>query len=387
MCELQIFNLHSDVTERMLMDKFSEAGKVLYVRLYFDAITKKSLCYGFVKFSTVQEAERALVTMNGDLLKKKPIQLIIWRPEATKYKNACLGKVCIQNLDKNIDDKDIYNTFSVFGSILRCGVTLDNEGNFHGIGFVDFETEESANTAIERVNGMIWNDKNLHVSKFVSSCIERQKLQKISRLATLFLKNLDPNINDEKLYQLFSKFGLITKIVLARHADESLKGTGFVCFGARKYAKKAALALNGTMCEKKKLRISFAQIPKEYVLETPEKCRQEMEKRKKNEGKEIDNKKLKDVQYPSTSSGLPSTASRHVTWAPQLEVVSLPGVASTSSSFAATCNPQPTAGTSCTTRRGSPNINAASEEFLTPEEREAEERMFDSFRRRFTKNN
>lgn len=61
----------------------------------------------------------------------------------------------------------MYDTFSTFGTILSCKVATDEHGNSKGYGFVHFETEEAANKAIDKVNGMLLSDKKLYVGRFI----------------------------------------------------------------------------------------------------------------------------------------------------------------------------------------------------------------------------
>ena len=60
----------------------------------------------------------------------------------------------MQNLDKSIDDKALQDTFACFGTILSCKIATDNSGQSKCYGFVQYDSEEAANTAIEKLNGM-----------------------------------------------------------------------------------------------------------------------------------------------------------------------------------------------------------------------------------------
>ena len=61
---LYVGNLSPDVTEAMLLEKFSQVGPILSIRVCRNTVTNRSLGYAYVDFETPTDAERALDTMD-----------------------------------------------------------------------------------------------------------------------------------------------------------------------------------------------------------------------------------------------------------------------------------------------------------------------------------
>merc|ERR1719394_725754 len=155
----------------------------------------------------------------------------------------------------------MYDTFSAFGNILSCKVAQDGDGTSKGYGFVHFETEEAAMNAIQKVNGMLLNEKKVFVGRFVPRKEREKELgEKAKKFTNVYIKNFGEDLGDEMLKEVFSKFGKITsyKVVKDRDVrgeegedmldagpDGKNKGFGFVSFEDSESAEKAVDELNG----------------------------------------------------------------------------------------------------------------------------------------------
>ncbi|XP_066158866.1 polyadenylate-binding protein 1A [Euwallacea fornicatus] len=260
MASLYVGDLHSDITEAMLFDKFSTAGPVLSIRVCRDLITRRSLGYAYVNFQQPADAERALDTMNFDLIKGRPIR-IMWSQRDPSLRKSGVGNVFIKNLDRSIDNKAMYDTFSAFGNILSCKVAQDENGSSKGYGFVHFETEEAANKSIEKVNGMLLNGKKVYVGRFIPRKEREKELGEKAKLFTnVYVKNFGEDLTEEQLRNMFEKYGKITSYKIMSKDDGKSKGFGFVAFESPEAAEAAVEALNGKeIVEGKPLYVGRAQ--------------------------------------------------------------------------------------------------------------------------------
>lgn len=259
LASLYVGDLHPDCTEAMLFEKFSASGPVLSIRVCRDLVTRRSLGYAYVNFQQPADAERALDTMNFEVIKGNPIR-IMWSQRDPSLRKSGLGNVFIKNLDKTIDNKAMYDTFSAFGNILSCKVATDDQNNSKGYGFVHFETEESARSAIQKVNGMLLNGKKVFVGRFIPRTERDRELGERAKYFTnVFVKNFGDELDEEKLFEMFSKYGKITSHRIMTNVDGKSKGFGFVAFEDPESAEKAVEELNNKEVGGKPLYVGRAQ--------------------------------------------------------------------------------------------------------------------------------
>uniref|UniRef100_A0A668AD28 Polyadenylate-binding protein n=1 Tax=Myripristis murdjan TaxID=586833 RepID=A0A668AD28_9TELE len=256
MASLYVGDLHQDVTEAMLYEKFSPAGPILSIRVCRDMITRRSLGYAYVNFQQPADAERALDTMNFDVIKGRPLR-IMWSQRDPSLRKSGVGNIFIKNLDKSIDNKALYDTFSCFSA--QITVVCDENGS-KGYGFVHFETHEAAERAIEKMNGMLLNDRKVFVGRFKSRKEREAELGARAREFTnVYIKNFGEDMDDEKLKEMFGKYGPALSIRVMTDDSGKSKGFGFVSFERHEDAQKAVDDMNGKELNGRQVYVGRAQ--------------------------------------------------------------------------------------------------------------------------------
>ncbi|KAK9677712.1 hypothetical protein RND81_11G161300 [Saponaria officinalis] len=291
---LYVGDLEPNVTDTKMHELFSQIGEVISVRVCKDLTTHRSLGYGYVNFANPRDAEKAIKVMNFTPINNKPIRIMYSHRDPSIRKSGA-GNIFIKNLDKVIDNKALHDTFSPFGSILSCKVASDHSGKSKGYGFVQFESEESAQKAIEKLNGILLNDKQVYIGPFLRKQ-ERENTVAKTKFANVFVKNLAETLIDEDLAKTFGQFGKITSAAVMRDMDGKSKCFGFVNFENADDAARAIDALNGRKFDDKEWYVGKAQKKFEREAKLKQQFEQSMkESEDKNQGSNLYIKNLDDT--------------------------------------------------------------------------------------------
>jgi polyadenylate-binding protein len=322
-----IKNLDTAIDNKALHDTFAAFGNILSCKVAQDEFGN-SKGYGFVHYETAEAATNAIKHVNGMLLNEKKVFVghhIAKKDRQSKFEEmkANFTNIYVKNIESEVTDDEFRDLFEKYGEITSASIARDPDtGKSRGFGFVNFVNHENAATAVEELNDKDFKGQALYVGRAQKKHEREEELRKQYEAArvekaskyqgvNLYVKNLHDEIDDEKLRELFSKFGTITSAKVMRDAvgertpspdndkdkenkndpakteekeeeqgegDEDAtenkdtkktdkkekplgksKGFGFVCFSNPDEASKAVTEMNQTMVNNKPLYVALAQ--------------------------------------------------------------------------------------------------------------------------------
>ncbi|EJU05756.1 hypothetical protein DACRYDRAFT_62409 [Dacryopinax primogenitus] len=156
-------NLDERVTDAIIWELMLQAGPVVNVHLPKDRISMAHQGYGFCEFLTEEDAEYACKIMNQIKLWGKPIR--VNKASSDKKQLDVGANLFIGNLDPNVDERLLYDTFSAFGILTQpAKIARDPQtSESKGYGFISYSDFESSDRAIESMNNQFLMNKAITV--------------------------------------------------------------------------------------------------------------------------------------------------------------------------------------------------------------------------------
>ncbi|KLO91757.1 putative PAB1-mRNA polyadenylate-binding protein [Fusarium fujikuroi] len=226
-----IKNLDVAIDNKALHDTFAAFGNILSCKVAQDE-NGNSKGYGFVHYETDEAASQAIKHVNGMLLNEKKVYVghhIPKKDRQSKFEEmkANFTNVYVKNIAPDVTEDDFRELFEKFGDVTSSSLARDQEGKSRGFGFVNFTTHESASKAVDDLNGKDFHGQDLYVGRAQKKHEREEELRKSYEAArlekankyqgvNLYIKNLDDDVDDDKLRQMFSEFGPITSAKVMR---------------------------------------------------------------------------------------------------------------------------------------------------------------------------
>jgi len=176
----------------------------------------------------------------------------------------------VKNLDEQVSEAELREQFGAFGNITSLALMQNDEGKSKGFAFINFETMDSARTAVEGKNGFEFKGKAMYVGRAqkksermaeLKEKFDKIKQERINKYqgVNLYVKNLDENLEDEAFRKAFEEYGQITSCKIMRDDKGNAKGFGFVCYTTPEEATKAVTEMNGKILASKPIYVALAQ--------------------------------------------------------------------------------------------------------------------------------
>jgi splicing factor 3B subunit 4 len=163
--------------------------------------------------------------------------------------------IYVGGLDEKVSETILWELFLQGGPVVNVHIPRDRITQTHqGYGFVEFMSEEDADYAIKIMNMIKLYGKPIRVNKAASNT------KSLDIGANVFIGNLDPEIDEKMLYDIFSAFGVILQAPkIMRDPDSGgSKGFAFVNFASFDASDAAIEAMNGQYLCNRQISASYA---------------------------------------------------------------------------------------------------------------------------------
>ncbi|KFY35069.1 hypothetical protein V494_06238 [Pseudogymnoascus sp. VKM F-4513 (FW-928)] len=226
-----IKNLDVAIDNKALHDTFAAFGNILSCKVAQDE-SGNSKGYGFVHYETDEAASQAIKHVNGMLLNEKKVFVghhIPKKDRQSKFEEmkANFTNIYVKNIPADATDDQFRELFEKFGDVTSASLARDEAGKNRGFGFVNFINHEHASAAVDELNGKDFMGQDLYVGRAqkkhereeeLRKSYEAARIEKASKYqgVNLYVKNLEDDVDDEKLRELFAPYGAITSAKVMR---------------------------------------------------------------------------------------------------------------------------------------------------------------------------
>ncbi|MCO5595249.1 hypothetical protein L7F22_049289 [Adiantum nelumboides] len=197
----ELSELDVQVSEELLWELFVQAGPVVNVYVPKDRVTNLHQGYGFVEFRSEEDADYAIKILNMIKLYGKPIRV---NKASQDKKSLDVGaNLFVGNLDPDVDEKLLYDTFSAFGVIVTNPKIMrdPDSGNSRGFGFISYDSFEASDAAIDAMAGQYLCNRPITVSYAYK---KDTKGERHGTPAERMLASNNPNIQKNRPHTLFA---------------------------------------------------------------------------------------------------------------------------------------------------------------------------------------
>lgn len=275
---LWIGDLQYWMDENYLYQCFAHTGELATVKVIRNKNTNQSEGYGFLEFTSRAGAERILQTYNGTIMPNGGQNFRLnWATFSAggerRHDDSPDYTIFVGDLAADVTDYHLTEVFRTrYNSVKGAKVVIDRlTSRTKGYGFVRFADESEQVRAMTEMQGVVCStrpmrigpaaNKNLGTGTGTQPKASYQNSQgpqneNDPNNTTIFVGNLDPNVTDDHLRQVFGLYGDLVHVKIPQG-----KRCGFVQFADRSCAEEALRVLNGTLLGGQNVRLSWGRSP------------------------------------------------------------------------------------------------------------------------------
>ena len=271
--DLFVRNIPLHVSAREFYEYFLQFGDIFSAKLNQNEDGNYS-GYGYITYYMKESAEEAIKNCDGKTVWGATLEVKHF--EGKNYRIMKYGlntvKVYVSNFPANFNQEDIKNFIEGFGEIFSFEIYTEKSGKKYAL--VAYNNLDAANNAIKNLNGKNINGYEISAEIYKQNYYHKnnnefiknkhlqnkhffnQQIKDQYKNCNLLIKNIPYTVNEEKLAEIFEKFGPIVSIKIEKKSImqqlqngelreiPTSKGYGYILFENPESAQKAIETYN-----------------------------------------------------------------------------------------------------------------------------------------------
>lgn len=247
-CQVFVGKIPRDCFEDELIPVLEECGRIYDFRLMVDPLSGQNRGYGFCTYSVKDEAQDAMKKLDNKEI----------RPG--RRLGVCLSvannRLFVGSIPKTKTKQEIFDEFSSVTAGLSDVIVYmssEDKSKNRGFAFLEYENHQAASLARRRLASgrvKVWNVHIVTVDWAEPQ--DEPDEETMSKVKVLYVRNVTPNVTEEKLQEKFSEFGAIERL-------KKVKDYAFIHYSERDDAMKALETMNNSELDGAILEVSLAK--------------------------------------------------------------------------------------------------------------------------------
>jgi len=188
--------------------------------------------------------------------------------------NQQFTNVFIKNFKDLLDDYKLWKLCKQFGEVVSAKVMVDEYGISKGFGFACFTDSDSAQRAVNKLNGLVLDGRTLYAGPAMSKTQRQYDMgarydnddyykpvnewRQTTVSSRICVRNLRDLVDDVRLRKEFERFGPVLFAEISKTQDGRSKGTGYVNYKEKSDAAKALNSMNGKVIYGSRISVTYS---------------------------------------------------------------------------------------------------------------------------------